>query len=105
LFTFVWGSVILLIRLAAEEFALIDASAQSSPDWLAFISYFNPTRAFGGALQVLLPDFLPSSGLGSRGVGSTPPIYLEEWFGFVILVFWLVIPLGLAYLRFRSTDL
>lgn len=105
LFTFVWGVVIIVIRLAAKEFSLIDASAQSSPDWLAFITYLNPTRAFGGALQMVLPNFLPPSGLGSLGVGSNPPFYLEEWFGFVVLAFWLVVPIGLAYLRFRSVDL
>jgi ABC-2 type transport system permease protein len=105
LFTVLWNVVILVIRLAAREFSLIDASAQSSPDWLAFLTYLNPTRAFGGALQVLLPTFLPSNGIGSLGVGANPPFYLEEWFGFVILAFWLVVPLGLAYLHFRSTDL
>lgn len=105
LFTVLWNVVILVIRFAAAEFSLIDVSAQSSPEWLTFLTYLDPTRAWEGALQVLLPDFLPATGVGSLGVGANPPFYLEEWFGFVILAFWLVIPLGLAYLRFRSTDL
>ena len=31
--------------------------------------------------------------------------YLEPWFGFIVLAFWIALPLAVGYLRFESTDL
>lgn len=38
-------------------------------------------------------------------LAQSDAFYAQGWFGFVVLAFWLLIPLALGYLRFNSTDL
>lgn len=39
-------------------------------------------------------------------VGSiTQPLYLQHWFAFVILAFWIAVPLAIGYWRFERADL
>ncbi|MFB9809145.1 hypothetical protein ACFFQF_30455 [Haladaptatus pallidirubidus] len=38
-------------------------------------------------------------------VTGDAPFYLEGWFALVILFVWLLLPVSLGYLRFRSVDL
>jgi len=33
------------------------------------------------------------------------PFYLQEWFGVVVLLFWLAVPVAIGYYRFERTDL
>jgi ABC-2 type transport system permease protein len=101
LFLFLWQVLLTLVRFAAEELSLIEASASQPPEWFLFFQNLNPTIAFQSAAAALID----TEGGGPPSVLSDPPFYLEEWFGFVILGFWLVVPIGLAFLRFRGTDL
>lgn len=98
LFTFVWGIVLVLVRYAGKTLGLIGAS-QPLPDWYFFLRSFNPAVAYQNAIVALFSAIRP----GTPPV--TEPFYLQNWFGFVILGFWLVVPIGLAYLQFRNADL
>lgn len=98
MFSFLWDTVVLLVGYVAQELSLVEAVQSSPPEWLLFFASLNPTAAYQKAVI-----FLTDS--GARSVLSDPPFYLEDWFGFVTLAFWLVVPLGLAYLRFDRTDL
>lgn len=99
LFVFFWQVIIVLAKYAAEELSLIDPSA-GSPDLILFLQRLNPTQAYTSAVRALF-----SLGNGTQSIAQNQPIYLENWFGFVILGFWLVVPIGLAYLRFQNADL
>lgn len=96
LFVFVWGFIPLLLRFVLSGFALPDV--MSRPDWAAFLSLLNPTTAYGHASAALFPAL-------QRSISETVPFYLQDWFGFVILAAWIVVPLGLGYYRFNTTDL
>jgi ABC-2 type transport system permease protein len=96
LFTFVWGFIPLVIRAVLSGFALPDML--SRPDWAAFVSLLNPTTAYGYASEALFPS------LATR-IPKNAPFYLQDWFGFVILAAWIVVPLLLGYHRFATTDL
>lgn len=97
-FLFFWNVVLTLVGYVAQELSLIETAQSQTPTWLQFFASLNPTGAYQTTTIFLLDN-------GTRSVPSDPPFYLEGWFGFVILAFWLVVPLGLAYLRFDRTDL
>lgn len=97
-FSFLWDTVVLLVGYVAQELSLIEAFQSSPPEWLLFFASLNPTAAYQKAVVFLIDS-------GARSVLADPPFYLEDWFGLVTLAFWLVVPLGLAYLRFDRMDL
>jgi ABC-2 type transport system permease protein len=101
LFLFLWDVFLLLVNYVAEQLSLIEPAA-GLPNWYFFLSSLNPTTAYASAVAALI-----DSGTGIEAIAqmSNPPFYLQNWFGLVILAFWLVVPIGLAYLRFERTDL
>ena len=96
LFVFVWGFIPTILRFVLNGFTMPNLLAR--PDWAAFISLLNPTTAYGYASAAMISD-LPGPMM------QNPPFYLQDWFGFVILAGWIVVPLTLGYFRFNSTDL
>lgn len=84
LFAFLWDGFLLFVKTA-----FVADINNTPPDWFSLVKRLNPRNAFDVAL------------------GGTGPVlfYLEPWFGIVIFGGWLVVPLGLAYLRFERMDL
>ena len=98
LFQFVWSFIPLLVRYILNGFSL--SSMMATPNWAQLLSLINPLRAYNYAAGALVPDLVTfSDGL------TAPPLYLQEWFGFVILAIWLIIPIGLSYHQFKRTDI
>lgn len=95
LFLFLWDLFLSLVTYAGTELSLI-ASTASPPDWYLFLRTLNPTTAYSGVLNWLLASNAPA---------QSGPFYLQNWFGFVILAFWLVVPIGVALVRFQRADL
>ncbi len=101
LFLILWALIThSLIPYAASELSLMDPSTPVPPDWLLFLERLNPTNAYVNAVSSVV-----FSANGTQQGMQNQPFYLENWFGFVILAFWLVVPLGLAYIRFERADL
>jgi ABC-2 type transport system permease protein len=71
---------------------------------LAFISSLSPTAAYLVSLDFVLTRN-PTTGKGIQGATRPDVWYLEPWFMFVILAFWIVVPLALGYWRFERADL
>jgi ABC-2 type transport system permease protein len=86
LFTFLWDGVLLFVK----PFLVTDFN-DAPPEWFALIKRLSPRNA------------LDAVALG--GTSGPVPFYLEPWFGVVIVGGWLVVPLGLACLRFQRGDL
>lgn len=81
----------------------LDGYFPQPPEWVQFLSVLAPSQAYSNAVFALLPDD-PRGSLG--GAAQTPDaFYLQEWFGIVVLLFWLVVPIALGYLRFKRADL
>lgn len=97
-FYFLWNFVPLVIYYVINGFSLSGLNMLSPPNWYRFVSQLSPSAAYNGALSSLLPD----TGLTAGGGG---PFYLADWFGFVVLAFWIVAPLAVGYWRFESADL
>jgi ABC-2 type transport system permease protein len=99
LFLILWQVFLILVSYAANQLSLMDPSA-GVPDWYLLLSRLNPTNAYTNAVSSVI-----TSGAETAPVIQNQPFYLQGWFGFVILAFWVVVPIGLAYLRFQRTDL
>lgn len=91
LFSFLWDLVTGLIIQFVHPIPATGSSITRTPppNWTTLFGRLNPRKAF---MEIGL-------------VREPIPFYLDPWFGWVIVAFWLVVPLGLAYLRFRKSDL
>lgn len=72
------------------------------PNWAMFLKRFDPGTAYQSAYTFLSPD---SQSLNPAMFPDGVPFYLSDWFAFLILLAWIVVPLSLAYLRFEQSDL
>ena len=98
LFIFLWNGFLALIYNAAEYISLVEASATSSPVWYLFLQQLNPASSYTAVVNGLLyPDAEPFL--------QNAPFYLENWFGFVILLLWLFVPIGFAIIRFQRSEI
>ncbi|MFC6964018.1 ABC transporter permease [Halocatena marina] len=95
LFSFIWDFLYGLVHQFVDPIQIDPETGIGSPDpgpnWLFLLKRFNPRHAF----------YEPSS----YSVKEPIPFYLDPWFGWVIVAFWLAVPLGLAYRRFERSDL
>ncbi|MFC3957454.1 ABC transporter permease subunit [Halovivax cerinus] len=86
--------------------------------WYLFLDGLNPIAAYAGLANAAIPgDVWPLQfGYGLREPAALTmtaaerypgdaPVYLEAWFGAVVLLAWFLIPLAIGYRRFRRTDL
>lgn len=76
-------------------------------DWLLdlfdFLVIIDPTTAYQqGTLWVIR---LMAEEEDGQQAAADAAFYLQDWFGFVVLAVWVVLPLAVGYLRFESTDL
>ena len=86
--------------------------------WYLVLEQFNPMSAyttlssnaiegevFPFTFQYGLEDFEASQLTPAERYAGDAPFYLQDWFGVVVLLFWLVVPVAVGYYRFRNTDL
>jgi len=97
LFLIGWDVLLLALQLAIYGQSIPEAGL---PDWFKFLGLLNPSTAFMHAVTVVIPEY---SALTFYPEGSA--FYLQDWVGFVILLGWAALPLGLGYLRFERTDI
>lgn len=92
--------------------ALLDFgfSVELSRGTVRLLRILSPADAYGRLFNsVVLPDLLGSGGenlLGGRPIDAGgAPLYLQDWFVFLLMVAWVVVPVALGYWRFRGADL
>ena len=120
LFALLWSMVAQgLPRLVTEigkRVPLLDPLSGAATIKARFlIKYLNPLRAyetlvaqvyFGDPLQARLVKAGMFEQMAAQQVlGGGLPFYLQGWFIFLVLVFWLVVPPVLGYLVFREAEL
>jgi len=98
-FEFAWGLVVLALRFVANGFSISLQQLADPPDWAQFLGVLSPGDAYGNAAGALISD------LGSQPGNAPEAFYLQDWFGLVVLAFWLIVPLGLGLYRFANVDL
>ncbi|WP_265109253.1 ABC transporter permease [Halosolutus halophilus] len=123
LFYVVWNAIQTVFQLLMNrgtiegvsyttEFPTADGSVQEVtrdrlPDWALFVDTIDPGNAFQNAITVL-----SSTGGGELGTAYPDayfadgvPFYLQDWFSFIILLAWIVVPIAVALYRFDKVDL
>lgn len=98
LFQALWGAIMNVIDIANSGFKPFKALATPDPDWLTFLRILSPSNAYERALAAVIPRL-------DIGASANAPFYVQSWFGFVILLFWLIVPLGIGYYVFQESDL
>jgi ABC-2 type transport system permease protein len=76
----------------------IPVSAAEYPEWFYIVTRLAPTSAYNAARNAVLPKS------ASVSIDSSS-FLLQDWLGFVVLGFWLVVPLVVGYWRFEAADL
>ena len=101
LFQFAWQGLIFLLRYVVNGFETPDAFAET-PEWVEVLTVVNPMTGWRQSTGWLLRRVSDQQEASQEAVDA---FYLEPWFGFVVLAFWIVLPLVVGYLRFESSDL
>lgn len=107
LFQLLWGAIFFVLRLVVFDDL---APGEPLPAWVRGVRSASPPDAYRKAviatLEALsdLSDAAPGPGDGF-GAPADAPLYLQDWFGFVWLALWAVVPLVVGYLRFSDADL
>lgn len=103
IFNVLWDLVTSLALYAVEgEFFLQDA-----PTWHELLVSISPMAAYESAARSVMDvEILSFFGGGAgQSAAASDPFFLQDWFGFVILLTWMVIPLAIGYWRFERADL
>ncbi|MFO7927427.1 MAG: ABC transporter permease subunit [Halobacteriota archaeon] len=99
-FQFAWGGLVFLLRYVANGFETPSFGSQP-PEWAQVLVVVNPMTGWQQATAWLLRRVSEQETTQE----AADAFYLEPWFGFVVLAFWIVVPLVVGYLRFESVDL
>lgn len=100
LFQFAWGGLIFLLRYVVNGFE-VPGFAEAPPAWAEVLFVVNPMTGWQQATAWLLRRVADEQ----QPQEAAEAFYLEPWFGFVVLAFWIVLPLVVGYLQFESSDL
>ncbi len=103
LFQFAWEGLIFLLRYVVNGFERPDfGPGAETPEWVEVLTIVNPMNGWRQSTEWLLRRVSDQQETAGEAADA---FYLEPWFGFVVLAFWIVLPLVVGYLRFESSDL
>ncbi|MFB1066153.1 ABC transporter permease [Natrinema sp. H-ect4] len=120
LFYIVWNALQQVFRLLSQREILFfdtvpytaeiggqEVQAERLQDWVYFVMNLDPGQAYTNGLTLLTDvDALESQvAYSAQLFGGELPIFLQDWFSFLILLFWIVVPLAVALYRFDRVDL
>lgn len=84
-----------------------EAVGERLPDWGLFVQTIDPGIAYANALSVI--EAAEGAGFGTAfpefWFDGGIPFYLQDWFSFLILLVWIVVPVAIAIVRFDRVDL
>ncbi|MXV62644.1 ABC transporter permease subunit [Natronorubrum sp. JWXQ-INN-674] len=116
----VWNTLSTMFGLLAEreilffdtvtytgEFDGQEFQGERLQDWVYFILNIDPGEAYGSVLTLVTDvDAIELQvELNEQMFGGELPFFLQDWFSFLILLFWIVAPIAVALYRFDRVDL
>ncbi|MFC6716193.1 ABC transporter permease [Natrialbaceae archaeon GCM10025810] len=118
LFYVVWNGLSTVFQLLAQRDIIATSTytteiqgqemeAQRLPDWTYFIQNLDPGEAYSRGLTLLTDvDAIETQAQFSAEMfGGELPFFLQDWFSFLILLFWIVVPVAIALYRFDRVDI
>lgn len=84
-----------------------EVEAQRFPEWVYFVLNLDPGEAYNRSLTLVTDSefFQLLADLDAVAFGGELPFFLQDWFGVVVLLFWIVVPTVIALYRFDRVDL
>lgn len=104
LFDFLWEFVTMAIYWVIEGSL---PGFDGLPAWYLFILRLSPGQALS-AIALTLIEIAGAGDLDLTAAGRVAgevPFYLENWFAWIIVVLWIIVPVSLGYLRFKNAIL
>ena len=104
-FQFLWRPLSLGVVYVLNGFSFEEIE---EGDWLIdlfeFLTIIDPTTAYEQA-TLWVVRLLSEEDEQAQEAAAEAAFYLQDWFGFVVMAFWIIVPLAVGYLRFESADL
>jgi ABC-2 type transport system permease protein len=101
LFTLLWETLSLTLLPYLLGDAVLGLGETLVEEITTFVFVASPRIAFVQGLSFLLS--MGGADPGMTGVSSR--FWLQDWWGFVVLAFWIVVPTVIGYWRFKNADL
>lgn len=102
-FQFLWSAIAQGVVYVLNGFSF---EGIEEGDWLLdlfqFLNIVDPTTAYEQATLWVVRLLAEEE---AEEAAAEAPFFVQDWFGFVVLAFWIVVPLAVGYLRFERTDL
>lgn len=99
LFTILWQFIVLALLIFTDSFNMGNTTL---PDWYFALNFFNPLGAYGTLLSLNIPSIAAQQ---TELLTYRYPSFLTTTNLFISLLLWLLIPLILAYCRFKNKDI
>ncbi|MFB6189640.1 MAG: ABC transporter permease subunit [Halapricum sp.] len=99
-----WDGAPLGIRYVLNGFSLPGPN-QPTPTWAKVWGQIAPIAGLRNALAGPFPNLAEMLGSWAPQLPTTKPVYAEPWFGAVVVLVWIVLPVTLGYVQLRNADL
>lgn len=77
------------------------------PGWAYLFNMFDPGTSYANVLTIATStaEIQGAAQLQADMFGGSIPFFLQDWFSFVVLLFWIVVPLAVSVAWFQRVDL
>ncbi len=108
-FQFLWNVLVAGFVYVGNGFGF-PGPEEDFPEWLRtgaeFLTILDPTAAYQQGVSWVGRQLAENANGQAQAAGATDgPFYVQDWFGFVVLLFWIAVPLLIGYWRFQQVDL
>ncbi|QSG15017.1 ABC transporter permease subunit [Halapricum desulfuricans] len=97
-----WEGVPVAVRYVLNGFSF---PSGPSPTWAMVWRQIQPIAAVRNVIAGVEPDLTVALVAYAPGLPDGEPYYAEPWFGAIIVLAWIVLPVTLGYLKLRTADL
>ncbi|WP_181691513.1 ABC transporter permease [Natronomonas sp. LN261] len=103
-FQFLWSSLAQGVAYAVNGFSFEGIEEGDAVfELFQLLTILDPTAAYQQGTLWVVRSLDESGELAANN--SELAFYLQDWFGFIVMALWIVIPLAVGYARFESSDL
>ena len=97
-----WGAAPTGVRYVLNGF---ERPGSPAPTWAKAWGQISPLAGLRNAIAESYPDLANVLSGWAPSVSTPTPVYAEPWFGAVVVLVWIVLPVTAGYLRLRDADL
>jgi len=99
---FLWGQLPGIVRYVLNGFS---SPTGATPSWAKAWGHLQPIAALRNLSVDVFPDIAPALSAFANSIPESQPVYTEPWFGALVVLAWVVLPVTAGYLKLRGADL